>query len=140
GQADTYGSGQGPSHEACPESRSILPALMSRGRTESSLLWGLRCALPLAGIVFRLVQFFAARSLWLDESMLALNIASRSLVELLRPLDYNPVAPPLFLLLSRLSIRLAGTNKMRLRACPILPAILVPPPRSLVAYRWLGPA
>jgi hypothetical protein len=62
------------------------------------------------------VQFFAARSLWLDESMLALNIASRPLGELLRPLDYNQVAPPLFLWLSRLSIRLAGTNEMALRA------------------------
>jgi hypothetical protein len=67
--------------------------------------------LLLAGIGFRLIQFFTARSLWLDESMLGLNIASRSLGELLRPLDYNQVAPPLFLWLGRLSIRLAGRTR-----------------------------
>jgi hypothetical protein len=103
-------------------------------------LWTLLGAFFIAGTAFRLVQFFAARSLWLDESMLALNIASRSWTELLRPLDYNQVAPPLFLWLSRLSIRLAGTNEMALRAWPMMAAILVPPLLSLVAYRWLGPA
>ena len=113
---------------------------MSRVRTERAFLWTLWCAFLLAGTAFRLVQFFAARSLWLDESMLALNIASRSLGELLRPLDYNQVAPPLFLWLGRLSIRLAGTNEMALRAWPMLAALSVPPLLSLVAYRWLGPA
>ena len=113
---------------------------MSRTSAQRASLWTLWCVFLLAGIAFRLVQFFAARSLWLDESMLALNIASRSLGELLRPLDYNQVAPPLFLWLSRLSIRLAGTNEMALRAWPMLAALLVPPVLSLVAYRWLGPA
>src|SRR6185369_6571634 len=56
-----------------------------------------------------------------------------------RPLDYNQVAPPLFLWLSRLSIRLAGTNEMALRAWPLASALLVPPVLSLVAYRWAGP-
>jgi hypothetical protein len=103
-------------------------------------LWALLGAFFIAGTAFRLAQFFAARSLWLDEAMLSLNIATRSWGELLRPLDYNQVAPPLFLWLSRLSIRLAGTNEMALRAWPMLAAILVPPLLSLVAYRWLGPA
>ena len=87
---------------------------MSRVRAERAFLWTLACAFLVAGIVFRLVQFFAARSLWLDESMLALNIASRSFGELLRPLDYNQVAPPLFLWLARLGVRLGGTNEMAL--------------------------
>ena len=87
-------------------------------RTEKVLVWTSWAGLLLAGIGFRLIQFFTARSLWLDESMLGLNIASRSLGELLRPLDYNQVAPPLFLWLGRLSIRLAGTNEMALRAWP----------------------
>src|SRR4249920_244244 len=108
---------------------------MSRVRTERAFLWTLWWAFLVAGIAFRLIQFRAARSLWLDESMLALNIASRSLGELLRPLDYNQVAPPLFLWLSRLSIRLAGTNEMALRAWPMLAALLVPPVLSLVAGR-----
>jgi hypothetical protein len=113
---------------------------MSRMRAEPASLWTLWGAFLLAGIAFRLIQFFAARSLWLDESMLALNIASRSLGALLRPLDYNQVAPPLFLWLGRLSVRLAGTNEMALRAWPMLAALLVPPVLSLLAYRWLGAA
>jgi hypothetical protein len=110
------------------------------GRTERAAFWALWCALLLAGTSFRLVQFFAVRSLWLDESMLALNIASRSLGELLRPLDYNQVAPPLFLWLGRVAIRVAGTNEMALRAWPMLAALALPPLLALVAYRWLGPA
>src|SRR5216683_5108413 len=110
------------------------------GRSERVAFWALWCAFLLAGASFRLVQFFAVRSLWLDESMLALNIASRSLGELLRPLDYDQVAPPLFLWLGRLAIRVAGTNEMALRACPMLTALALPPLLALVAYRWLGPA
>ena len=113
---------------------------MARLRTEKVLFWTSWAGLLLAGIGFRLIQFFTARSLWLDESMLGLNIASRSLGELLRPLDYNQVAPPLFLWLGRLSIRLAGTNEMALRAWPMLAGLVVPPLLSLVAYRWLGAA
>ena len=89
---------------------------MSRLRTERAFVWTLWSAFLLAGISFRLIQFFAARSLWLDESMLALNVASRSLGDLLRPLDYNQVAPPLYLWLARISILAAGTNEMALRA------------------------
>jgi len=110
------------------------------GRTERAAFWALWCAFLIAGASFRLVQFFAVRSLWLDESMLALNIASRSLGELLRPLDYDQVAPPLFLWLGRLAIRVAGTNEMALRACPMLTSLALPPLLALVAYRWLGPA
>jgi len=111
-----------------------------RLRTENVLFWALWAGLLLAGIGFRLVQYFAARSLWLDESMLGLNIAARSLGELLRPLDYNQVAPPLFLWLGRISIRLAGTNEMALRAWPMLAGLVAVPLLSLVAYRWLGAA
>jgi hypothetical protein len=109
-------------------------------RTERAFLWTLGCAFLVAGIGFRLVQYFANRSLWLDESMLALNIASRSAGALLRPLDYNQVAPPLFLWLGRLSIVLGGTNEMALRAWPMLAALAVLPLLALVAYRLLGPA
>ena len=113
---------------------------MSRLRTERAFVWTLWSAFLLAGLSFRLIQFFAARSLWLDESMLALNVASRSLGDLLRPLDYNQVAPPLYLWLARISILVAGTNEMALRAWPMLAGLLVPLLLSVVAYRWLGSA
>jgi hypothetical protein len=116
------------------------PALVSRMQARRVGFWALWGAFALAGTWLRLVQFFAARSLWLDESMLALNVASRSFRDLLRPLDYNQVAPPLFLWLGRLSIDLGGTNEMALRAWPMLAGLAVPLLLSLVAYRLLGPS
>lgn len=109
-------------------------------RTDRVGFWTLWGAFLLAAIGFRLVQFFAARSLWLDESMLALNIASRSLRELLRPLDYHQVAPPLFLWLGRLGIAAAGTSEMAVRAWPMAAGLALPPLLALVAYRLIGPA
>ena len=45
------------------------------------------------GIVLRLVPYLVNRSLWLDESMLALNIIHRSFAGLWAPLDFNQGAP-----------------------------------------------
>jgi hypothetical protein len=51
----------------------------------------------LLGLLLGLVQFFSGRSIWHDEAMLALNIQERSYAQLLRPLDYEQVAPLLWL-------------------------------------------
>ncbi len=56
----------------------------------------------LSGLVLALIQFLSARSIWLDEAMLALNVLHRSPAELLQTLDYYQVAPPLWLLLVKL--------------------------------------
>lgn len=56
----------------------------------------LRAALAV-GVTLRVLLYLSSRSLWLDEACLALNLAGRSYLDLLRPLDYDQVAPPLFL-------------------------------------------
>ncbi len=70
------------------------------------------------GVILRLRQYFAARSLWLDESMLALNIINRSYAELLEPLDYAQAAPLLFLWIEKSFMLLGGTGENVLRFFP----------------------
>src|SRR5512144_903664 len=95
---------------------------MARGASTSTSAT-LPLLLILAGIGVRLVPMLANRSLWLDEAMLALNIVTRPLADLLRPLDYAQGAPLGFLLLEKLSVTLFGPNEPALRLVPLLAAL-----------------
>ncbi|HEX4634102.1 MAG TPA: hypothetical protein VH163_09725, partial [Gemmatimonadales bacterium] len=57
-------------------------------------------AILVIGAVARLVPYFRRPSLSIDEAMLSLSIASRSLAGLVHPLDYGQTAPPLYLWLT----------------------------------------
>jgi hypothetical protein len=76
-----------------------------------------------AGVVLRLAQYLANRSLWLDEAYLALNIVNRSFVDLLQPLDYNQGAPIGFLMVEKAAILALGNNEYALRLFPLLAGI-----------------
>ncbi len=71
-------------------------------------------------IALHCIQYMAKRSLWADESVLALNIVDRSYLELLEPLDYNQGAPIGFLWIEKLSIQLLGNHEYALRLFPFL--------------------
>ena len=75
------------------------------------------------GVVIRLRQFAAGRSLWLDEAALGLNIIQRSAAELLRPLDYLQGAPIGYLWLVRLAVVLGGPSERMLRAVSLLAGV-----------------
>jgi hypothetical protein len=93
-----------------------------------------------AGAAFRLFHLTVVnRSLWLDECMLALNVAARGFAELLEPLDYNQAAPVLFLMLERLLVAAAGVSEASLRALPTLAGIALVPLAWAVARRLSGP-
>jgi hypothetical protein len=72
------------------------------------------------GVILRMRQYLAIRSLWLDEAMLALNIVHRNYIGLFQPLDYNQGAPIGFLLLEKFVITLLGNNELRLRLVPLM--------------------
>ena len=72
------------------------------------------------GALLRLTQYLFNRSLWVDESMLSLNIVNRSFAQLLRPLDYNQGAPLGFLLAQRWYVDLFGPGEYALRLFPLL--------------------
>ena len=72
------------------------------------------------GAALRLVRYLSDRSLWLDESYLAINLMTRSYRSLLETLDYNQGAPIGFLWAERLMLDLFGDSELALRFFPLL--------------------
>jgi hypothetical protein len=91
------------------------------------------------GALLRLLQYLRNYSLWGDEAMLALSIASRSFLGLLHPLDYGQVAPIPFLWVERLAVTTFGPNEPALRAFPLIAGIGVCLLTALGARRLLRP-
>jgi predicted membrane-bound mannosyltransferase len=87
-------------------------------------MWiGLAWIVLVTGVLLRIMHYLSNRSLWLDEAMLARNILDRDLFDLLRPLDYNQGAPPLFLLLVDAATVLFGSTELTLRLVPVVAAV-----------------
>lgn len=78
----------------------------------------------LLGVILRLRQYLANRSLWVDEASLALNIVNRTYSELIRPLDYDQGAPLGFLYAVKLMTQIFGNQDYVLRIIPLLSGIL----------------
>jgi hypothetical protein len=92
------------------------------------------------GVVLRVARYLDNRSLWLDESFLALNLINRSFSGLLDPLDFQQGAPTGFLMAEKLSVGLLGESEYALRLLPLVVGVV-----SLflfweVARRWLARA
>ena len=83
-------------------------------------------AIVLVGAGLRLAAYFAARSLWLDEAMLANNIAGRTFVSLVGPLGESQTAPWIFLFAERAAVLLFGTNELALRLVPLIAGLALP--------------
>jgi dolichyl-phosphate-mannose-protein mannosyltransferase len=117
------------------------------GKTENANAWRwlpssqtLVWVFLILGILLRLRQYLFDRSLWLDESMLALNIIRRSAVELLKPLDYAQAAPVGFLWLEKLAANYFGTSELALRLFPLLCGIVSVALFALVTRKFLPPS
>lgn len=93
--------------------------------------WGINAVI--AGTLLRLVLYFLNDSLFRDEARIALNIAGRSFLELLKPLDYFQAAPVPYLWLLRLSYVLGGGSEFSLRLPSLLAGLL-----SLVLFYLLS--
>src|SRR6266542_2129487 len=87
----------------------------------------------LLGIAIQLAAWRNARTLWLDEEMIALNIRDRSFRELAGPLWLGQSAPYGWLALERLALITFGTGERALR----LVAVLFGAGMLLVA-QWAG--
>lgn len=90
-------------------------------------------ALVVLGIGLRGVALAGDRNLWIDESMLALNLVERSAARLLDPLDWNQGAPVGFLLLTKAVITQVGASAVGLRLVPFVGSAL-----GLVGFAWLA--
>ena len=78
----------------------------------------------IVGGLIRIRQYLFNRSLWLDEASLALNILKLNYKELLSPLFNGQAAPPFFLLLTKLSTKIAGYSEYVLRFIPFVSGII----------------
>lgn len=92
------------------------------------------------GVVLRVGRFFHDRSLWLDESLLALNLSTRSYSHLFGTLDFEQGAPPGFLILEKLAISVVGDSERAFRLFPLLAGIASLFVFSRVASRFLDRA
>jgi hypothetical protein len=90
----------------------------------SSIVKRVAPVIILSGIVLRLGQYAANRSLWLDEASLALNIVSRSFVELTQPLSRGQAAPLGFLFMQKTVIKILGNRDYILRLFPLVAGII----------------
>ncbi len=75
------------------------------------------------GALLRIVRYEDHRSLWLDESLLTLNLLQKSARGLLGSLDYFQAAPSGFLLAEKLAVRTLGDSEYALRLLPLLAGI-----------------
>lgn len=90
------------------------------------------------GTYLRVREYLYSRSLWLDESKLALNLMERGYAELLRPLNYHQAAPPGVLWLMKLATQIFGNSERALRLFPFLASLAVLPLCYVVARRMIG--
>ncbi len=72
------------------------------------------------GVILRVVQYLYNRSIWLDESFVALNVINRSFLELFKPLDYNLSVPIGFLFIEKFLILIFGNSEYILRFFPLI--------------------
>lgn len=80
------------------------------------------------------------RSLWLDEAWVANSVQAPSLAAMFFHTDWLQVNPPLFLLLVRNTVRIAGLSNVSLRGVPLAMGILGAIGMLLAARRVLSPA
>jgi hypothetical protein len=85
------------------------------------------------GVTIRVVRLLLNHPLWGDECFIAANLIERGYLGLLLPLDYQQVAPPLFLWTELSISRVFGISEWSLRLFPTLCAIA-----SLFLFRHLA--
>ncbi|WP_435021388.1 hypothetical protein TA3x_002348 [Tundrisphaera sp. TA3] len=84
-------------------------------------LWRHRVAILLGlGALFRVAQYLAGRSLWLDEQSLRASVRVASPLAFFGPLGNGQLAPPGFLLLQWLAVRAIGDSSYGVRFVPLL--------------------
>src|ERR1700690_1806975 len=81
-------------------------------------------AVIMVGVILRLRQYVADRSLWNDEAALALNIVNRNFAGLTQPLSYNQGAPLGFLFIEKALLLIIGNHDYILRLFPLFSGLL----------------
>ncbi len=93
----------------------------------------------IVGISLYAHQWAAARPLWLDEEMIALNIRDRGFRDLAGMLWLGQSAPLGWLAVQRAAILVAGTGELALRAVPVVWGMLTLAAAFWIGRRWFEP-
>lgn len=88
----------------------------------------------LVGVLIRVTVYLQNRSLFLDEANLARNIVERGYNDFFENLDYEQYAPPLYLIITKLSTDLFGINEFALR----LPSLIAGISSLILFFRLLN--
>jgi hypothetical protein len=83
-------------------------------------------AILLMNIVFKYKQYTSRSIFWSDEIKLAFNVLEGSYLQFFEPLNYYQVAPPLFMVATKLLVNLFGENESVFRAIPFFASVLNP--------------
>ena len=108
-------------------------------------LEGRRPRLPIVWLAALLAAGAAARlhglgrSLWLDEAWVANSVLAPGLAEMLRYEAWLQTSPPLFLLLVRGAVAVAGETNPAFRLVPTLFSLAALALFAALAWRWLRP-
>ena len=86
-------------------------------------------AILLLGLGLRFYFYLMGRSLWDDETHLALNFMDHGFARLFKPLDYIQIAPILFILAEKAIASVFGYGELALRALPFICSVLSLPTR-----------
>lgn len=76
------------------------------------------------GVLLRLARYLLDFPLWGDEAFLAASFIDRDFASVLERLEYNMVAPPLFLWAELAAVRLFDFSEMSLRLVPTVASLL----------------
>ncbi len=120
-------SGRARAAVAVPVGIVERPPSVSRAGVWLRVAWcrWLPLVLLAAGAEMRVRQFAGNRSLWLDESLIARDIAGTSFAGLTRPLGNSQGAPLLWLWAERGVTRVLGEGEQAFRLVPLLAGLLV---------------
>src|SRR5580658_8687528 len=105
--------------------------------TKSSAAVGVSSALLLATLALGI--FGIQRSLWLDEAWVANSVLAPSFSGMFYYPDWLQSTPPLFLLLTRAAIHLAGVSNTAFRLVPLALALAAIAEMVAVSSRLLSP-
>ena len=100
---------------------------------------GATVAFLFLGVLLRFRQYLFDRSLWYDETLIALNIIARPIPRLIPPLDNHQGAPLGFLALEKAAVLAFGTNEYALRLVPLVAGVAALVLLYLLVRRILPP-
>lgn len=110
---------------------------MARDRLEAVLFRAGALLLLGFGAVLRILTWVQNRDLIIDEANIARNLSERGYAGLLRPLDYEQYAPPLFLWAEKTAVLAGGFGEQALRFPALLAGLLSLPLFGAVAKKLL---